>query len=97
MNHYVLVFKGCPPLISDILAAGTALTVKESYEYVLTDGMLWGILIYLVMALLISYFPPCSLKIKSSKKSFIRYKIAVIVFTFLMALEWRTSKLYRCN
>ena len=53
-NHYVLEFKGCPPLFSDLLASQTAITVMGNYSYALDDAVVIGTFLFLYTS---SIFP----------------------------------------
>lgn len=56
LNHYVLEFKGCPPMYNDFFAAKTATTVMGSYTYVIDKRIIYGAFLFLlVMTLLISF------------------------------------------
>lgn len=57
VNHYVLLFKGCPPFPSDILAIRTAAHVMGQYTYCLSDSIVYGTLCLLYILLIILYFP----------------------------------------
>jgi len=68
VNHYVLEFKGCPPLCSDLRAAGTAISVVDGYEFWLCDSIVLGTIIYTYMIIVLLFFPPCHIEIQKRRK-----------------------------
>lgn len=71
VNHYVLLFKGCPPFPSDILAIGTAAQVMGQYTYYLSDSIVYGTLCLLYILLILLYFPHTISKRYVSRKRII--------------------------
>lgn len=70
VNHYVLLFKGRPPLYTDLLAAGTATTVMGNYNYELTGRIIICTLLLLIILVCMHIVKPADIKIKTQKKSF---------------------------
>ena len=58
INHYVLEFKGCPPLYGDLCAARTGISVMGQYEFWLCDSIVFGTILFLYMFLILIFFPP---------------------------------------
>ena len=68
INHFVLVFKGRPPLYTDFLVAKTAATVMGSYEYELTERIVYGTVFLLLVVAFLHVVTPADWKIKTEKK-----------------------------
>ena len=96
-NHYVLEFKGCPPLFSDLLASQTAITVLGNYSYALDDAIVTGTFLFLYTWIFLLYFP-LTPKTEDSKTknasegnraSFLaRHKLLVRVLGILCSFLW---------
>lgn len=88
INHYVLEFKGCPPLYGDVMAAKTALTVVGSYHYMLSGSIVSGTLFLFFYLLLLLYCPPQrTISIKSYRGK-AAYMIGVASFFSLMGFSF---------
>lgn len=79
-NSYVYQFRGKPILPTDILDAGTAMRVAENYQYNLTDGMAWGLLITYIMWCILSVKPQYKhITLKRSQKIGFRFLTLIIL------------------
>lgn len=58
INYYLLTFKGCPPLIGDFLATGTAMEVMGEYDYTVSDSILHSLYLMLIYFVIRKYFVP---------------------------------------
>lgn len=94
-NHYVLEFKGCPPLFSDLLASQTAITVMGNYSYALDDAVVIGTFLFLYTWIFLLYFPlsqknvaPKNASEENSTSFFARHKLFVQILGILCAFLW---------
>lgn len=94
-NHYVLEFKGCPPLFSDLLASQTAITVMGNYSYALDDAVVIGTFLFLYTWIFLLYFPlsqknvaPKYASEKNSTSFFAQHKLFVRILGILCAFLW---------
>lgn len=94
-NHYVLEFKGCPPLFSDLLASQTAITVMGNYSYALDDAVVIGTFLFLYTWIFLLYFPlsqknvaPKNASEKNSTSFFAQHKLFVRILGILCAFLW---------
>lgn len=69
INHYVLLFKGRPPIYTDLLAVKTATSVMGSYVYELTNRIIYGTLLLLFVLVFLHILTPADWKICTEKKS----------------------------
>ena len=69
VNHYVLLFKGRPPIYTDLLAVKTATSVMGSYVYELTNRIIYGTLLLLFLLVFLHIVTPANWRIKTEKKS----------------------------
>ncbi len=69
VNHYVRLFKGCPPMYNDIFAAKTATTVMGSYTYTIDRKVAYGTVLFLCVLAFMLVIPPSDIKVKIKKKS----------------------------
>lgn len=63
INYYLLTFKGCPPLIGDFLATGTAIEVMGEYDYTISDSILRSLYLVLVYFVIRKYTVPSEPKL----------------------------------
>lgn len=94
-NHYVLEFKGCPPLFSDLLASQTAITVMGNYSYALDDAVVIGTFLFLYTWIFLLYFPlsqknvaPKNASEENNTSFFARHKLFVQILGILCAFLW---------
>ena len=94
-NHYVLEFKGCPPLFSDLLASKTAITVMGNYSYALDDAVVIGTFLFLYTWIFLLYFPlsqknvaPKNASEENNTSFFARHKLFVRILGILCAFLW---------
>lgn len=94
-NHYVLEFKGCPPLFSDLLASQTAITVMGNYSYALDDAVVIGTFLFLYTWIFLLYFPlsqknvaPKNASGKNNTSFFAQHKLFVRILGILCAFLW---------
>ena len=94
-NHYVLEFKGCPPLFSDLLASQTAITVMGNYSYALDDAVVTGTFLFLYTWIFLLYFPlpqknvaPKNASEENNTSFFTRHKLFVRILGILCAFLW---------
>ena len=94
-NHYVLEFKGCPPLFSDLLASQTAITVMGNYSYALDDAVVTGTFLFLYTWIFLLYFPlpqknvaPKNASEENNTSFFARHKLFVRILGILCAFLW---------
>lgn len=70
INHYVLIFKGRPPLYTDLVAVKTAMTVMGNYVYEMTDYIIYGSLLLFFSLLMLRLLIPADVKLYVRKKRF---------------------------
>lgn len=94
-NHYVLEFKGCPPLFSDLLASQTAITVMGNYSYALDDAVVIGTFLFLYTWIFLLYFPlsqknvaPKNASEENNTSFFAQHKLFVRILDILCAFLW---------
>lgn len=94
-NHYVLEFKGCPPLFSDLLASQTAITVMGNYSYALDDAVVIGTFLFLYTWIFLLYFPlsqknvaPKNVSEENNTSFFAQHKLFVRILGILCAFLW---------
>lgn len=94
-NHYVLEFKGCPPLFSDLLASQTAITVMGNYSYALDDAVVIGTFLFLYTWIFLLYFPlsqenvaPKNASEENNTSFFAQHKLFVRILGILCAFLW---------
>ena len=94
-NHYVLEFKGCPPLFSDLLASQTAITVMGNYSYALDDAVVTGTFLFLYTWIFLLYFPlpqknvaPKNASEENNTSFFARHKLFARILGILCAFLW---------
>lgn len=94
-NHYVLEFKGCPPLFSDLLASQTAITVMGNYSYALDDAVVIGTFLFLYTWIFLLYFPlsqknvaPKNASEENDTSFFAQHKLFVRILGILCAFFW---------
>lgn len=78
VNHYVLVFKGCPPLFSDLLVANTAITVAGQYKFELSDSIIYGFMMLLGIITILLYFPLKKISIKKRRSRMFTFTAGLI-------------------
>lgn len=94
-NHYVLEFKGCPPLFSDLLASQTAITVMGNYSYALDDAVVIGTFLFLYTWIFLLYFPlsqknvaPKNASEENNTSFFAQHKLFARILGILCAFLW---------
>lgn len=94
-NHYVLEFKGCPPLFSDLLASQTAISVMGNYSYALDDAVVIGTFLFLYTWIFLLYFPlsqknvaPKNVSEENNTSFFAQHKLFVRILGILCAFLW---------
>jgi hypothetical protein len=58
INHYVIAFRGNPPLIGDFLAAGTAVKVMKNYDYTIDGSVLKALCVLVLYFVVCKYLVP---------------------------------------
>lgn len=99
VNHYVLEFKGCPPLFSDLIASETAITVMKKYDYLLSDEIVIGTLIFMLYLVLILYYPPSTTDLKLGndvklKKHLILKRVVILGIVWFGILNIDVTKIF---
>lgn len=97
INHYVLLFKGCPPFPSDISAIGTAAKVMGQYNYWLSDSIVYGTLGLLYILLILLYFPHAVSEKYTARKRiiFILCGITELVVSFVIIYNINFKNIFR--
>lgn len=88
VNHYVLEFKGYPPLFNDLMASKTAITVMGNYDYYLSDEIVTGTLIFIFYCIVLMYFMPKSIIFVGNyaKKKLVSLICRITILIILWAL-----------
>ena len=81
VNHYVLVFRGQPPLYTDFVVAKTAISVMGNYTFKVTDCIIYGTLLLLALLLVIAFLIPADITIQPKRK---QVKILVCIIRFMI-------------
>lgn len=97
VNHYVLLFKGCPPFPSDILAIGTAAQVMGQYTYCLSDSIIYGTLCLLYILFILLYFPHAVTEKYAIRKRiiFIICGMAELILSFVILYNTNFTNIFK--
>lgn len=86
INHFILLFKGCPPRFNDIYALKTAMSVADSYEFDLNKRIIVGFILLVYAIVIISICSPKRFFIISERKIVKVVKIMVRIVVPLLTI-----------